>query len=139
MSIVYQSRIVLINIGKALPFIICFMVLVSYSENILSLATNNIVQYADTYTLSKPISHWIGGVFEYDALIVVVLVIMAYALETCYWNKLAVLYLLLHLIFKNYVQDVVFDETEVYIVSIVNAVISFFLSYKGAEILVKHG
>ena len=133
MSIAYQSRIVLINIGKVLPFVICFIVFVSYSENILSLATNNIVQYADTYTLSKPVSHWIGGVFEYDALSVVVLIIMSYALETCYWNKLAVLYLLLHLIFKNYVQDIVFDETGVYFVSIINAAISGFLTYNGVR------
>ena len=139
MNIAYQARVVLIDIGKMLPFIICFLLLISYTEGLVSMVSADFIEFGDYVTLNKPISHWIGGVFEYDALIVVVLVIMAYALETCYWNKLAVLYLLLHLIFKNYVQDIVFDETEVYIFSIVNAAISFFLSYKGAEILVKHG
>ena len=134
-----KARYALINVGKMLPFVMCFIVCMSYVENLYALMSESYLVTPHYTALCKPISFAIAGIFEYDWGVVAVLVIMAYALETCYWNKLTVLYLLLHLIFKNYVQDIVFDETEVYIVSIVNAAISFFLSYKGAEILVKHG
>lgn len=132
-------RRLLINAGKSFPFILCFVLFVGYAEIIIRLILCLNQTYGATSVVCSNFSLFIGGYFEYNYLTIVAMIILSISFETCYWNKLAVLYLLLHLIFKNYVQDVVFDETEVYIVSIVNAAISFFLSYKGAEILVKHG
>jgi hypothetical protein len=83
---------------------------------------------------NTPISFYIAGNFiEYDMFTVVIIFVISYAIETCRWNKLACLYLLIHIIFKAYVQDVELDEAAVVLLSGINIVISGFLVYKASE------
>lgn len=135
MNISHNARVVLINIGKILPFVLCFVVCISYAENILAILFNNIAVYGDCYTFNKPVSHFIGRFFEYDLLSVVVTLIISVAIQTCTWNKLAVLYLALQLMFKIGVADMELSLTEVGIMSAVNVIISAFLVYKGIRML----
>ena len=37
---IHKARIWLIRLGKVLPFVICFIVMLSYSETVFNLATN---------------------------------------------------------------------------------------------------
>lgn len=133
MKIAHRARVVLINIGKLLPFLICFLVCISYAEGIFALLTNNIVHYADTYTLRKPISQLIGCYFEYDWVHVFVLTIISFAVETCKWNKISVLYLALHLVFKHYISQFELEPTTIYTICITNIAISGYLTLKGLK------
>lgn len=137
MKIAHRARVCLINIGKQLPFLICFLVCFSYIESVFALITNNIVHYAETYTLCKPISQLIGCYFEYDWVHVFVLTIISFAVETCKWNKISVLYLALHLVFKHYISQFELEPTTIYIICIINIVITSFLCYKGVKQLIK--
>lgn len=136
MNLPHRSRVVLIQIGKALPFFISLLVMVSYVENTYAMVTNDIVVYGGCYVLNKPVSHFIGNIFEYDVLIVIVTLIISFAVETCVWNKLCILYLALHLVFKHYIQEIELDDCQVYVISTVNIVISGFFCYKGIKIYV---
>lgn len=136
MNLSHNARVVLINTGKILPFALCFVVFVSYIENILAILIGSMVLYGDNYILYKPVSHFIGQYFEYDLLSVFITLIISVAIETCKWNKLAILYLALHLAFKWSISDIEFSLTAVFLFSVVNAVISSFLVYKGVRMLI---
>lgn len=138
MNLPHRSKVVLIQTGKALPFFISLLVMVSYMENTYAMINGNFVFYGGCYVLNKPISHFIGNIFEYDVLIVVVALITSIAVETCMWNKLCILYLALHLVFKHYIQEIELDEYQVYVISTINVVISGFFCYKGIAIWLKN-
>ena len=131
MNIIHRARVTLIRIGKVLPFFVCLLILVSYAEGVYATLTERFVHYGDTYTLYKPISQLIGCYFEYDWMSVLVLTILAFALETCRWNKLAVLYLALHLLFKQWVTNYEFLPAHIIGLCLINITTCTILCYKG--------
>ena len=46
-NLITSIRRLLIRFGKAIPFILCFIVCVSYAECIIAIATDNMVVYDD--------------------------------------------------------------------------------------------
>lgn len=132
---IHAFRRLLIQMGKVLPFLLCFVVLVGYIESFIMAITRKYVIYGSDYIICGNISVQIGSVFEYNYLTVVAMFILSYATETCHWNKLAVLYLFVHLLFKAYIQDIELEETEICILSIINVILSGFLVYKGIKVL----
>lgn len=66
----------------------------------------------------------------------VVLVIISFAVETCVYNKLACLYLLVNLIEKSYF-DFELEPTYIYVICLANIVVAGYLTYKGIKILLK--
>ena len=63
--------------------------------------------------------------------VVAFLTILAIAIETCIWNKLALLYLFIQLIEKGLLAHVMLDLWVYYIIVITNALISLVLTLKG--------
>ena len=63
------------------------------------------------------------------------LFIISYAIETCIWNKLAILYLLIQLGEKDLFSTMEITETLIYMVSTVNIIMCVFLINKGIRIL----
>lgn len=139
-SIANKARRLLINIGKILPFCFCFVLFVAYSECMIAIATENYLDFNGYIILNTPMSFYIAQYFmEYDIAAVAVIYVLSVAVETCYWNKLAILYIALHLAFKHIVQDLVLNQTDVILLSTVNIIISAFFCYKGMKILIfKH-
>lgn len=133
MNIVNVARRLLVNTGKSLPFAICAIVLISYTESLYAIITESYVDYGDYVSLRKPISEFIGGIFEYDWMTVVVLSILSISLETCIWNKISVLYLVAHLLFKNYIKNIEIDSVDVYAIAMTNITICWFLVAKGLK------
>ena len=121
--------------GKVLPFLLCFVVFVGYVESFVLAVMNECFVYGSDNIICGRFAMYVGGVFEYNYLTVVSMFIISVAIETCYWNKLAVLYLLLHLVFKAYIQDIELEEDEICILSIINVILSGFLVYKGIKAL----
>lgn len=129
---------VLIRIGKVLPFIICMLVLVSYTESLFALTTEDFVAWGDEVILRKPISWFIGQYFEYNIQMLAVLCIISVAIETCKWNKLACVYLGANLYEKYWFNGHVYDIEVYYVVILVNMLVSGYLIYRGMKILVKN-
>lgn len=131
-----KARVLLIEIGKMLPFIICSIVALSYVENLRSLIMTDYVLFDDSIVLNKSISWWIGQYFEYNITTVVILLIISVAIETCRWNKLACLYLGIGLAEKSYF-DFELDIETIYCICIINIIASTYLTYKGIKIITK--
>ena len=133
-GMVYKARILLINMGKVLPFLICFIVAISYSECLYALLAQDYVVMDNFVYLNKPISWQLGKVFEYNIQIIAVVTILSFAIKTCKWNKLAIAYLALQLYEKQYFANHQWDnENYYYVVIAINIAICLFLVFKGIK------
>lgn len=128
-------RRLLINFGKVIPFVLCFVLLISYTECVVSLYTENFMIYNDCITLNAPISFWLADKFEYDYLTLFATTILSYAVETCVWNKIGLAYLAVQLAFKNYIANFELEPTYIYIICLANIIVAWWLTYKGIKIL----
>ncbi len=131
-GLVHRTRIALIRMGKVAPFFVCAIVLVSYIEDVLSLTFNHYMQFDDGVYLSKPVSWFIAQYFKYDIMTVFVLTVISISIETCVFNKLACIYLLVNLIEKSFF-DFEMEPSEIYCICIVNIIISGWLVHKGIK------
>ena len=136
-AIIYRTRILLINIGKILPFFICSIVLVSYFESIVSMYNEDYILYDSYAILRKPVSYFIGSYFEYNLQMLVVLCVISIAIETCIYNKLACGYLGINLAEKSYF-DFELEPTTIYIICLANIIVAGYLTYKGIRILIRY-
>ena len=134
MNVIHKTRIFLIQIGKILPFIVCFSATISYYESIFALCFENYILYDNYSILYKPISFFIGRYFEYNLQTLVVLCVISVAIETCIYNKLACLYLGVNLFEKSYF-DFELDIWQIYTIAIANLIVSGYFTYKGIRIL----
>lgn len=89
----------------------------------------------DFVVLNKPISFFIGSYFEYNLQALVIITIISFAIETCKWNKLAIVYLGFQLLEKHYFSTVELDIWFYFIVSVLNAILCAFFMYKGVRII----
>lgn len=133
MNIANRARKLLINGGKILPFIVCAIVGLAYCEVLYATITGNYLHFHDYSILNTPINFAIASVFEYDLLIVVVLLCISFAIEACIYNTLAILYLALHLGVKAYIANMELTEISIYIFSIVNVIITSIIVIKGIK------
>lgn len=132
-----RFRRLLIRIGKVLPFLLCFLVLVNYSETLISLATSDYLEYDGIVISNTRISFFIGHYFEYNPQMLVVLCIVSIAISTCFYNKLACLYLGVNLI-EKYHFDFELEPTTIYIICLANILVAGYLTYKGIRILINN-
>lgn len=130
-----QARRLLINFGKMIPFVLCFMVLISYTESLYALCTDNFMLYGDSAALYTPISFYIAKKFEYDWLTILATTILSISIETCYWNKLALFYLFVQLWEKTYFSTIELYSEYIYAIIAVNLLCSGFFVFKGITIL----
>lgn len=126
-------RRTLIRLGKVIPFILCFIVFVSYLEDVCALYTNSYMEFADGVYLYKPISWAIGNLFEYNVSHLSVLCVLSIAISTCIYNKLACLYLGINLLEKSYF-DFELEPTTIYLICLANIIVAGYLTWKGISI-----
>ena len=132
--VVYKARTLLIRLGKVLPFVVCFIITISYTESAFALLTNDFI-VCDGYVIpNKPISFFIGQYFEYNVQTLFVLCVTSIAIETCLYNKMACLYLGINLIEKSYF-DFELEVNTVYVIAIINIIVSSWITYKGIKML----
>lgn len=133
-NIAHKSRVFLINIGKILPFLVCFVVAISDIECGYSLCTENYVIVGNIAYLYKPISWQLGKVFEYNIQLVFLLTVLSFAIKTCKWNKLAILYLFVQIGEKQYFSTHQWDsENGYYLIIALNVIVCLFLNFKGIK------
>lgn len=131
-----KVRALLINIGKVLPFLLCAIIYVSYSETLLALVTFDFVILNDSIISNKTLSWFLGLFFEYDLQLLFVVTILTISVRTCIANKIALAYLYLNLIEKSYF-DYEMDMWQIYAIVVANMLVSAYLTYKGIRILFK--
>ena len=73
--------------------------------------------------------------FEYDLLSLVVMLTISVAIETCYWNKLAIIYLCINLYERSYFATTEISEEAALLFAILNIITSGFLAFKGIYLL----
>jgi len=129
-----RFRRLLIQVGKVLPFAVCFLVVINYTETAFALATNDFLMYDGIVIPNTRISFFIGHYFEYNLQMLVVLCIISIAIETCYWNKLACFYLGINLAEKSYF-DFEIEPTTIYLICLANIIVAGYLTYRGLRII----
>ena len=134
-AFIHKARVTLIRLGKVLPFFVCFIVFIAYAECFISLLSESYVQYGEYTLVDQRLSWLIGRYFEYNIQMLVVMTIICYAIETCRWNKLTILYLAAQLWEKSYLATVELYPEYIYAVVIANILVSGFLCCKGLKIL----
>ena len=131
-----SARRLLINSGKVLPFALCFILSISYSETLVAIITENFLEYEGYIVLNTPISFRIAKVFRYDWLIMILVFVISIAIEACKWNMYASMYLAVHLLEKHYFTFEM-EMGSVALVAGLNLTIAVFLVYKGCCIFIK--
>jgi hypothetical protein len=131
-----SARRLLINSGKVLPFALCFILSISYSETLVAIITEDFLEYEGYVVLNTPISFRIAKVFRYDWLMMVLVFVISFAIEACKWNMYASMYLAVHLLEKHYFTFEMEMES-VALVAGLNLIISVFFVYKGCCIFIK--
>lgn len=131
-----QFRRLLIQVGKVLPFAVCFLIVINYAETAFALVTNDFLMYDDIVIPNTRISFFIGHYFEYNLQTLAVLCIVSIAIETCVYNKLACGYLCINLAEKSYF-DFELEPTYIYIICLANIIVAGCLTFRGIKILLK--
>jgi hypothetical protein len=133
MNIANTMRKHLIRCGKLIPFVLCAVIMFGYIECVTSLYYCEYVLTSDVCYINTPISFAIASYFEYDYLIVAITLILSLSIQACLWNRLAILYLALHLLFKRWVESVELEPHIIYILCFANIIICSYLIYKGLK------
>jgi len=129
-------RKILIRSGKVIPFILAFVVVIGYIESTYALITDNYEMYADgDVVLFTPISNYIGNIVYIDWFDVLLLYVLAVALEFCWRNMLAVHYLLLNLAIRTLVEHVYIESGIVVGIASFMALAGLYCVYGGIKIL----
>ena len=135
-NFITKTRVTLIRIGKIAPFVVCFVVFISYTEDVYSLMFDRYVEFSDGVYLRKDLSWFIGNYFKYDLATLSFLIVLSCAIETCVYNKLACLYLCINLLEKSYF-DFELEPTAIYIICLANITVAGYLTVKGIKMILK--
>lgn len=138
MSIIYQVRKVLVNLGKILPFVLTFILCISYSESLFSVITQRYVEYGEHTILETNLSYWLAQIFEYDWLSLFVLFTLSISLETCIYNKMACGMLAINLLEKTYLSQIELYPTTICIICLCNILVCGWLTFKGITIYLRN-
>ena len=129
-------RKILIRSGKVIPFILAFVVVIGYVESTYALITDNYEMYSDgDVVLFTPISNYIGNIVYIDWFDVLLLYVLAVALEFCWRNMLAVHYLLLNLAVRTLVEHFYIESGIVVGLASFMALAGLYCVYGGFKII----
>ena len=132
-------RKLLIRVGKVIPFVFSFVVALSYIESIY--AVSNEIMIADTYgdfVYYLPISNYIGNIVYIDWFDVLLLYVLAVALEFCWSNMLAIHYLLLNLAVRTLVEHFYIESGIVVGIASFMVLAGLYCAYCGITIFLKN-
>lgn len=129
-------RKLLIRVGKVIPFVFAFIVVISHIESIFAILNDDIIlDFEGYYTYNVPISNYIGNIVYIDWFDVLLLYVLAVALEFCWRNMLAVHYLLLNLAVRTLVEHFYIESGMVVGIVSFMALAGLYCVYGGFKIL----
>lgn len=133
-----RFRRLLIRIGKTMPFLLCFLVFINYSETLIALAIGDYLAYDGMVIPNTRISFLVGKYFEYDLSMLIVLIVVSISVNTCFWNKVSCLYLGANLYEKSFFETNMYDNEVYYAVCAINIILASHLTLKGIRILINN-
>ena len=132
-------RKLLIRLGKVIPFVFAFIVVISHIESVYAILNDDIIldlEGCDSYNV--PISNYIGNIVYIDWFDVLLLYVLAVALEFCWRNMLAVHYLLLNLAVRTLVEHFYIESGIVVGIASFMALAGLYCAYGGITIFLKN-
>ena len=132
----YVARKALINMGKVIPFFICFIIFIAYTETLFACLLSNYIICDGVLIPNTPLSFNIGHLFEYDYLVVFVAATISLAIEACKWNLVANIYMFSNLLWKSYFDFEISIET-IYIIATTNILVCGYIVFKGIKTFTK--
>jgi hypothetical protein len=133
--IAMSARRGIIWIGKYAPFVIVAIVTLSNTEALYSLLTGQYAEYNGEIVYYKPISWFIGDIFELSVAWIFALFVLSIGVEACVWNRACIVFLSLVLLQKDFFLEHTINETYFAIVLIINSTIGILLVVKGLRII----
>ncbi len=129
-------RRLLIRFGKVIPFIFAAIVSFGYIELGHAIYTNSVIDIETDYiAYYTPISDAIGNVVYIDLLDVLLLYVLAIALEFCKYNLRAVHYLALNLAVRFVVESVSLDAWALIPLCAFMAILGLYCVYGGFKMI----
>ena len=134
-GITASARRGIIWIGKYAPFIIMFVVTLSNVEALYSILAKRYATFDGMTIYYKPISWWIGEIFELSITWIFALFVLSFGIEACVWNRACIVFLSLVLWQKDFFLEHTINETYFAVVLIANSTIGTLLVIKGIKII----
>lgn len=134
MKLVYNARLTLIRGGKIFPFVLCFMIMLTYAETAFACALSDFAGYGGYVVPCKPLAWLIGRYFEYNAQMLMAIMVVSVSVETCIYNKMACAYLAINL-FEKSIFTFEMELSTIYLICFVNMAAAGYLTFKGINII----
>jgi hypothetical protein len=129
-------RKLLIRLGKTIPFVLAFILLVGYVETIYSIITNNtIVDAEENIIYNLPISFSIADIVYIDWLDVLLVWILCFALELCKYSFRCAYLITLNLPFRWLVENYQTTDNVIITCSFVMTLLSLLCLYGGIKVI----
>lgn len=129
-------RKLLIRLGKIIPFVLSFILLVGYIEKIYSIITNNtIVDAEENIIYNMPISFFIADIVYIDWLDVLLVWILCVALELCKYSFRCAYLITLNLPFRWLVEHVYIESGIIVGIASFMALLGSYCVYGGFKVL----
>jgi len=125
---------ILIRIGKVLPFLFVFIILIGYIENVYAIAFDITITDIDGETyIYTPISTYISYIVYIDWIDVFLLYIICFALELCWRTFLCVHMILANLVVRCVLEHVYLQYGIVIGLQVFLALWAIYCIYNGAR------
>ena len=129
-------RKLLIRLGKTIPFVLVFILLVGYVETIYSIITNNtIVDAEENIIYNLPISFFIADIVYIDWLDVLLVWILCFALELCKYSFRCAYLITLNLPFRWLVENYETTDNVIITCSFIMTLLSLLCLYGGIKVI----
>lgn len=129
-------RKLLIRIGKVIPFLLAFILLVNYLEIIYSIAYDVTIMDFNRYMIyTTPISNHIGDMVYIDWFDVLLIWILCYALELCKYTFRCAVYITLALCLRFALERFYIENGIVIGICAFMALYGLYCAYGGLKVL----
>ncbi len=129
-------RKLLIRLGKTIPFVLAFILLVGYVETIYSIITNNtIVDAEENAIYNMPISFFLADIIYIDWLDVLLVWILCFALELCKYSFRCVYLITLNLPFRWLIENYETTDNVIITCSFIMTLLSLLCLYGGIKVI----
>lgn len=126
----------LIRLGKTIPFVLAFILLVGYVETIYSIITNNtIVDAEENVIYNMPISFFLADIVYIDWLDVLLVWILCFALELCKYSFRCAYLITLNMPFRWVVEYYEISDNVIITCSFIMTILSLLCLYGGIKVI----
>lgn len=129
-------RKLLIRLGKTIPFVLAFILLVGYVETIYSIITNNtIIDAEENVIYNLPASFYLADIVYIDWLDALLVWILCVALELCKYSFRCAYLITLNMPFRWIVENYETTDNVIITCSFIMTLLSLLCLYGGVKVI----